>query len=283
MKKVLFTGDGVWLGANFSDTAGTAFDVTLSPRETDLTAFEAVQRLFAVEKYDAVVFTAIADKNETDALIAFKNVQYAALGSGVRQMLVLNSAADLGARPLENAREEEFDACIPQGAGVGHYLISRLAAKDPISTVLRVGEVYGKGVRDSALRTTEILSHALLGKKQIVLPKDKTFSAVYEGDLCKIMAWLLTHSHEKGIYNAAAPQAVTLSDFAKKAKAYAKKDERELTVTVGQESECECTLCADKLIAALGGFKFTSLGSGINKTLDYYKSHKSQLRDIIDA
>ena len=142
----------------------------------------------------------------------------------------------------------------------------------------------GQNSAVSALRAdnaiTEILAPAVAGKKkQITLCGDKTVSVIYSEDVCKIIALFINNDYPRGIYNVASPVAARLSDFAKKAKAYAKKNDRDIIVEIGKDEQKELTADVSKLLGEIGQFKFTALSTAINKTLDYYKTHKSELKE----
>ncbi len=291
MKKILVTGGGGFIGTNFIEAYKDKYEICApTSAEMDLTRFEDVNAVFRDNKFDAVVHLAGKHDGLTDSvlqadnLIMFKNVQYAAILYGVRKLLVVGDAADMDlSRPIVQVSEEAFGATIPtSGYGLGRYLIHLLASKDKISTVLRFFGVYGKGARVEHNRPLGILSHAVTGKKEIALPADKTFSTIYIEDACRILSMFLDNDYPKGAYNVASPTPATLFEFAKKARAYAKKDERELVLTLGDGEENELTADVNKLLDTLGNFKFTALGTGINKTLDYYKAHKSKLKPKSD-
>ncbi len=286
MKKILVTGGSGFIGLNFIGAYKKKYDI-VSPasEETDLTRYDDVKKLFEANKFDAVLHIAGMRDIMSDApmcaddLLTFKNVQYAAVLSGVKKLLVVGDASDLDtSRSLENATEDAFGESVPlAGYGLGRYLIHKLASKDKISTVLRFFDVYGAGASVEEGRPLEILSHAVIGKKQIEVPVNKEFSTIYVEDACKIISMFIDNDYEKGIYNVASPVSIKLGDFARKAKSYAKKDGREIAVSVGEENGI-FTADISKLLAALGSFKFTAHSTGITKTLDYCKSHKSLLR-----
>ena len=286
MKKILVTGGSGFIGLNFISAYKKKYDIVSHvPEETDLTRYDDVKKLFESARFDAVIHIAGMRDIMSDAalyaddLLAFKNVQYASVLNGVKKLLVVGDASDLDtSRSLENANENVFGESVPvAGYGLGRYLIHKLASKDKISTVLRFFDVYGAGASVEEGHPLEILSHAIVGKKQIEVPANKTFSTIYIDDACKIVSLFIDNDYEKGIYNVASPVPIKLGDFAKKAKSYAKKDGRELSVSVGEENGI-FTADVSKLLDALGSFKFTAHSTGITKTLDYCKSHKSLLK-----
>lgn len=288
MKKILVTGGSGFIGSNFIKAYKKKYDIVApTSEEADLTRYEDVSRLFGENKFDAVLHLAAKHDTQTisvgaaDNLIMFKNVQHAAVVSGVKKMIVVGDSADADlSRPVVGFKEKDFGKTVPtSGYGLGRYLIHLLASKDKISTVLRMFGVFGSGASRSNNSITEVLASAVTGKKQIVLKGDKIISALYVEDACKIISLFLDNDYERGMYNVASPAPTSLSEFAKKAKAYAKKNGREITVEIGAEAQNELTADVSKLLDTLGSFKFTAHSTAINKTLDYYKSHKSALKE----
>lgn len=278
--KVLVTGANGCIGKNFIELYGKKYELYEPDGDADLTQFADVRRVFAAQKYDATVHIVSPIAGDKDGLAAFRNVQYAAVAGGVKKMIVVVEAEPLSDDPAAET-EDVFDAPTPLFAeDLGQYLIPKLACKDKISTVLRVYGLFGKGMspRSEILRT---LAPALIGKKpRIVLPAERAFSVVYADDVCKIIAKFLDGDCERGVYNVASPEPVTCADFAKKAKAYAKKAGRDVDVQKSSDPpRAPFTANTEKLNAALGGFKFTAFGTAVNKTLDYYAKHKSQLKE----
>ena len=285
MQKVLLTGDKGLIATDFTETFGKKFAIA-SPEETDWKNYAQTAAILVDTRYDAVVhFVAPRETPsdswlDSDELVAFTNVQYASVLFGVKKLIVVSDPYDLDtSEELVRVAEETFGVSMPRsGVGRTRYLITKLASSDKISTVLRVFGAYGKGARVNKHRLTEILSHAITGKKQIELPANKTFSAVYAEDVARLIALFLEEELPKGVYNVANPAPTSLSEYAKKVKAYAKKNEREIEIVSEKAVLPECTASTDKLNETVGSFKFTSLGTGINKTLDYYKAHKGKLR-----
>lgn len=286
--KILVTDGKGFIGKNFIELYGKKYDiVSVSYSDSDLTRYEEVANLFKSNKFDAVLHCGaygdvlIKNKDYSDCLATFKNIQYAAILGGVKKLLVISDASDTDlSKPLIDCREDKFAASEEPAYGydIGKYLMNVLAGKDKISTVLRVFGAYGKFANTDKNCAAEILSHAVVGKKQISLKGDKTFSAVYAEDLCKIISKFLDNDYERGTYNIASPLPVTLSEFARKAKNFAKKNGREITVTVADKEENELTANTDKLLSTIGQFKFTAHATAINKTLEYYAAHKSALK-----
>ena len=287
MKKILVTDGKGFLGSNFIELFKKKYKI-VSPKEdeADFADLSSTVKYLKEQAPDAVIFAnGFCDPLyecafDSNALIEFKNVQYAAALAGVKKIIVLSSAADTDASaPYENATEEDIDAFEPaSGAALEKRFIHTLAAKDRMSTVLRFFGLFGKGSDIYSNRQTEILSHAISGKKQIALDGDKVFSNLYIEDACKIISLFLDNDYPKGIYNVASPTPCTLSELAKKAKAFAKKNGRDIDVFIGENQEFELTANTDKLAAAIGNLKFTAHATAIAKTLEWFAAHKSKLK-----
>lgn len=272
--KVLITDTQSAVARNFIAMYGKTYDLYVpeSDEAEELTRFEGASHMFGEETYDAVVHT--VDEYSADALVAFKNVQYAAVAAGVQKVIVVMRAEADGT----GITEDSFTAPPPLfTADLARYMIPSLVMKDTVSTVLCVFGAYGAGMaaREPVLG---ILAPALGGKKPIAVPAQKTFSAIYLEDVCRIVAKFIENDYEKGVYNVAAPEPVSYDDFAKKAKAYAKKAGREVKIVKSDKAENASVANVQKLTGAIGPFRFTALGTGVNKTLDYYGKHKKELK-----
>ena len=274
--KILLTAESGVTVINFTDAYAKKHQLFVpDAEEADLTRYEAAESLFAGETYDAVIHIVQPGERDSDALAAFKNVQYAALRAGVKKMLTVTDATRYD--PAHAASEEEDFAMPVYPRSLSEYLIESLAVKDGFGTVLRLYGVYGKGMAPES-GIAQVLAPSLSGKKPVVIPDNTAFSAVYAEDVARILCKFCENDLPRGIYNVASPDPVTYADFAKKAKAYAKKELREIEIVKSDKAAGSRAIQTDKLTAALGAFKFTSLSAGVQKTLAYYGKHKSQLK-----
>lgn len=285
--KILLTGGSGFLGGNFLEKFGKKYDV-FAPTfaEMNLLRMASVNHVFTLQKFDAVVH--LAGRFESDSatvaannLIMFKNIQYAAIRNGVKKLLLAGDAADLDlTRPLKNACEYMFGEVVPANPyGLSRYLMYSLAAKDKISTVLRFFSVYGKGADVGSNPIGAILARAITGKKAIEIPQDKLFSTVYVEDAVKIINAFLENDFPRGTYNVASDVPITLTEVAKKARAYAKKIDRDVAINVLYEGEAnEMTANNEQLKLILPTLKFTSHATGIQKTLEFLQLHKPLCR-----
>lgn len=85
--------------------------------------------------------------------------------------------------------------------------------------ILRFGVVLGKG--DGFLATLRPLFN--LGLGPVFGDGNHWLSWIHLHDVCTIIQWLITHSHQSGIFNATAPQAIPYHMFATKFAHYLKR------------------------------------------------------------
>ncbi len=273
--RILLTGGSGFLGKSFIKEYGGKYDIIApTAEEMDLNKYEQISHWFKGRSFDAVVHLAAkserykGDGIDSENLVYFKNIQYAAIVNGVRKLIVAGDAADLDrAGGIANASESDFGKSVPtDGYGLGQYLINLLASKDKISTVLRFFNVYGPGADPAANPVMQIID-GVKRKKEVHIASDRRISALYIADALKIIAAFLDNHFPKGQYNAVPDEPVCYFDIAKKAKAAAKKNGREVKLVLGSETPLdEFTGNNASLRKLLPNFKFTSLNSGVNKT-----------------
>ncbi len=275
--KILLTGGSGFLGKSFIKEYGGKYEITApTAEEMDLNKFEQINRQFKNKSFDAVVHFAAkpeqraGDGINTANLVFFKNIQYAAIVNGVKKLIVASDAADLDrAGGIINASEKDFGKSIPaDGYGLGQYLINLLAGKDKISTVLRFFGVYGENANPETNEAVRIIKD-IKRKKNVSVGADRRISAVYASDALKIVSAFLENDFPKGQYNVVPDEPTTYYEIAKKAKAAAKKNGREIKLTLDPDAVLdELTGVNANLRKLLPNFKFTSVGRGVAKTYD---------------
>lgn len=286
--KVFLTGGSGFIGRNFIEKYQSKYEIFApASSEVDLTKIREVSDYFADKRFDAVVHAAgkcdgyTGSVVEADNLVMFKNVQYEAILHGVKKLIVIGDAADFDrSKQICEISESAFGNSIPQDAyGLGRYLITLLASKDKISTVLRFFSVYGKYADPGTSKTTELIARAVTGKKTAEIERDKTFSAVYVDDAVKVIAAFLDNDFPKGEYNVASDKPLTWVETAKTAKRLAAKDGRVVEIKVLNEGQDRTyTANVEKLKALLPKLRFTSHATGIKNVYEYLMKHKSQAR-----
>lgn len=278
--KILVTGGSGFIGKTFIKAYRKKFDIVApSHEEMDLTDSRAVAAVFKAHKFDAVLHLAgLGEKGretiETDNLIMFKNIQYMSIVYGVKKLLIVGDAVELDrSRPIVDFSEDNFGAAVPKdGYGLGRYLISVLAAKDKITTNLRVFDIYGEGGNNTAIN--KIVAAAAKGRKQIKVERDRTVSGIYVDDAVKIIAAFLRGNYPKGDYNLVSGEKISYLDIAKQVKRMAKRDGFDPVIKLGStERDLEYTAVNNKLESVLP-FKYTTFKSGVKKLYESMRQGK---------
>ena len=278
--KILLTGGSGFLGKSFIEAYGNKYDITApTEAEMDLNKFEQISRQFKMKSFDAVVHLAArSDRFEGEGidsanLVFFKNVQYAAILYGVKKLIVAGDAADLGSKGgIVEASESEYGKIVPtDGYGLGQYLINLLASKDKISTVLRFFNIYGAGANPQKNPVVKIIDDARRNRsKTVTVNADRRISALYVADALKIISAFVDNNFPKGQYNVVPDEATTYFEIARKAKAAAKKNEREIKLVLDSSAapEDEFTGKNEALRKLMPNFKFTGISKGVTKTYE---------------
>lgn len=268
--KILVTGGSGFIGKTFIKAYRKKFDIVApSHEEMDLTDSRAVAAVFKAHKFDAVLHLAgLGEKGrdtiETDNLIMFKNIQYMSIAYGVKKLLIVGDGVELDrSRPIVDFSEDKFGDAVPKdGYGLGRYLISVLAAKDKITTSLRIFNVYGVGGHGVI---NKIVAAGSRGKKTITIDRDKTVSAVCVDDAVKVIAEFLRGDYPKGDYNLVSGDKAGYLAMAKAVKRLVRKDGSDIDIVVKNDgSDNEYSATNDKLLSVMK-VKFTPIMSGIKK------------------
>jgi len=177
--------------------------VALDPSKADFSRYEPIKDVFTSYRFDGVIYFASGHGKE---LSLFKNLQYACLMFGIKKMLTV-IIADPGAvyDPLITVGEHElFDSLVPA-----------LILKDKIGTALRFYEVCGKGEKDSVVAKMVMQAKK---KGRIDIEQNKQIALLHVTDAAKVLDAFVSTPTEKGVYDAAAPTAVTLAKIAETVK-----------------------------------------------------------------
>lgn len=267
--KILVTGGSGFIGKAFIKKYRKTFDIIAPTHaQMDLTDARAIDALFAKHKFDAVLHLAGAHERggqaiEADNLIMFKNIQYMSIFHGVKKLIIVGEGAETDRRlPIVDFSEDMLGSAVPtDGYGVARYLISVLAAKDKITTNLRIFDIYGEGGGDTAIN--KIVAAGAKGKKQIRLERDRTVSGIYIDDAIKIIAAFLMGNYPKGDYNLVSGEKISYLEIAKQVKRMARRDGSDPEIKVlNPEPDLEYTAVNTKLTSVLP-FKYTSFKSGV--------------------
>ncbi len=272
--KILVTGGSGFIGKAFLKKYRKTFDIVAPTHsQMDLTDARAIDALFMKHKFDAVLHLAGSAEGresssiEVDNLIMFKNIQYMSIVHGVKKLIIVGEGAETDrSRPIVDFTEDMIGDAIPtDGYGLGRYLINILAAKDKITTSLRIFDVYGAGGKG---HISKIIAAGARGKKQIVIDRDRTVSGIYIDDAVKVIANFIKGDYPQGDYNLVSGDKMSYVDIAKAVKRAVRRAGGDIEITV-KSPDCanEYTAKNDKLLSVMP-VKLTSLKDGIKKTFE---------------
>lgn len=278
--KILITGGSGFIGKAFIKKYRKTFDIVApTHEEMDLMDARAISRVFANHEFDAVLHLAgvseLGGKSiEADNLIMFKNIQYMSICHGVKKLIIVGDGAEIDrSKPIVDFSEDMIGRAVPtDGYGVGRYLINVLAAKDKITTSLRIFDIYGEGGGNSPIN--KMVTAGAKGRKQIRLDCDRIVSGIYLDDAIRIIASFIKGDYPKGDYNLVSGEKVSYLDIAKQVRRMARKDGYDPVIKLADEEQgAEYTALNAKLNEVLP-FKYTSFNSGIKKLYEATKPTK---------
>ncbi len=276
----MVTGGSGFIGKAFIKKYRNKFDIVAPTHEQmDLKDARAIDKFFGAHKFDAVVHLAGTTERgdlsaiEADNLIMFKNIQYMSIAHGVKKLIIVGEGSEFDRnKPIIDVTEDMIGRTIPvDGYGLGKYLINVLAAKDKITTNLRVFSVYGAG---GSREISKIVTAGARGKKSIVIDRDRTVSGIYIDDVTRVIAEFLPGDIPMGDYNLVSGDKTSYLAVAKQVKRLVRKDGGDIEIRIKREgSDLEYTASNVKLMSVLP-MKFTSFGAGVKKMYEELKPKK---------
>ena len=277
--KVLVTGGSGFIGKAFIKKYRNKFDIVAPTHEQmDLKDARAIDKFFGAHKFDELIQNIVVFSNdlsaiEVDNLIMFKNIQYMSIAHGVKKLIIVGEGSEFDRnKPIIDVTEDMIGRTIPvDGYGLGKYLINVLAAKDKITTNLRVFSVYGAG---GSREISKIVTAGARGKKSIVIDRDRTVSGIYIDDVTRVIAEFLRGDIPMGDYNLVSGDKTSYLAVAKQVKRLVRKDGGDIEIRIKREgSDLEYTASNVKLMSVLP-MKFTSFGAGVKKMYEELKPKK---------
>ena len=143
-------------------------------------------------------------------------------------------------------------------------MITRLAAKDKISTVLRIFNVFGMGGGQSR-PINKIVAAGSKGKAKIVIDRDRTVSGISIDDAVHVIGEFLRKNYPRGDYNLVAADKMSYVAIAKLVKRLVRKDGGDIEIVVkNPEPDLEYSAVNTKLVETTG-IKIGTMQNGIRK------------------
>lgn len=271
--EILVTGGSGFIGKAFIKRYKKTFDIVApSHDQMDLTDARSVDAFFNGHEFGAVVHLAGLSETgksqvlEADNVIMFKNIQYVAVRHGVKKLITVGEGVDFDrSYPIVDFTEDMFGAHIPtDGYGLGKYMITSLAGKDKISTVLRMFNVFGAGGGQSS-PINKIVAAGSRGKAKIVIDRDRVVSGISIDDAVHVIGEFILKNYPRGDYNLVAADKMSYLEIAKLVKRMVKKDGDNIEIVVKNPvPDNEYSASNDKLVSTTG-IKISTMQSGIKK------------------
>lgn len=271
--EILVTGGSGFIGKAFIKRYKKTFDIVAPTHEQmDLTDARSVDAFFKGHEFGAVVHLAGLSETgksqvlEADNVIMFKNIQYVAIRHGVKKLITVGEGVDFDRNyPIVDFTEDMFGTHIPtDGYGLGKYMITSLASKDKISTVLRMFNVFGAGGGQSR-PINKIVAAGSRGKAKIVIDRDRVVSGISVDDAVHVIGEFILKNYPRGDYNLVAADKMSYLEIAKMVKRMVKKDGDNIEIIVkNPEPDNEYSASNVKLVSTTG-IKISSMQSGIRK------------------
>ncbi|HEY8420085.1 MAG TPA: NAD(P)-dependent oxidoreductase [Clostridia bacterium] len=272
--KLLITGADNFVAKSFIQKYSKRHKITEIDSSTDITNIKNLISVFKKKKFDAILHFAevfgapdqVDKEIEILNIVMFKNIQSLAKAYNVKKIITFSNIRELKtSEGLRAFKESALGEYMPLDSyGQAKFNITNMAKMDNSVYVLRSFEVYGKDAPDSVI--TSLITQAIEGKN-LSVEKDIILSAVYIDDYLKIINNFLMRDYPPGDYNITSDELVSINDTLKKLK---RLTQNTIAVNLGKE-RIEFTASNDKLNAIMGGFKFTTFRSALNKTYKAYK------------
>ncbi|MCL2062628.1 MAG: hypothetical protein FWH03_08425 [Firmicutes bacterium] len=221
----------------------------LDVKKADFSQYEPLRDIFAVHKFDAVLYLAAqgAMQNsgaDADALNLFKNLQYAAILNGVPKMITVCDAGG------------EFGS-----------IMASLANKDKIGTFLRVYGLIGAGLDVKLNPIAKILSDAHK-RGEITLQANQAVSPVFIDDAVKVLTAFTEKKLPQGVYDIAPAQTDLLKIAQAAKKALKAEGGTDIRITLA-DKKAFLPPFTGNIEALRTAYKssFTSMAAAVTKTL----------------
>jgi GDP-L-fucose synthase len=284
MTTLLITGASGFIGRNLAEQLRCDYDVTSPSRsQLDLGDEEAVRQLFESRRFDVVLHCATVRSHrmigEPGNLLAdncrmfFNLVRHR---SQFGHMLYFGSGAEYDRRHyLPRMREEDFDTHIPiDGYGLSKYVCAKYCEQLANVTNLRLFAVFGKYEAWQVRFISNACCRVIHGLP-ITMRRDVLFDYLYVDDLAAIVKWFIEHPAPQRAYNVCTGTPAPLSALA---KIVAEVSNRHPEIVV-REPGLGTEYSGDnaRMLAEMGGFRFTDLAQSIGELYRWYETHQAEI------
>jgi len=281
---VLITGASGFIGRNLAEQLRCHYDVTAPNRaELDLRDEDAVQQFFKSRRFDVVLHAATVRSSRmigepanllADNLRMFFNLlRYQ---NCFERLFHFGSGAEFDRRHYRPRMSEDyFGAHTPaDGYGLSKYVCSKHGEALEGVTNLRLFGVFGK-YEDWRVRFISNTCCRVIHGLPIVLRRDVRFDYLDVDDLAAIVRWFIDHPPSERAYNTCTGSPVALSTLAKVVAAVSGRNPE----IVVRESGLGTEYSGDnaRLMAAMGGFRFTEMAESVGRLYAWHEAHKEEV------
>jgi UDP-glucose 4-epimerase len=284
MTTLLITGASGFIGRNLAEQLGCHYDVAAPRRaELDLCDEDSVRRYFEPRHFDVVLHAATVRSNRiageppnllADNLRMFFNLVRHRASFG--RMLHFGSGAEFDRRHYRPRMSEEyFGAHTPvDGYGLSKYVCAKYGEALAGVTNLRLFGVFGK-YEDWRVRFISNACCRVIHGLPIVMHRDVLFDYLDVDDLAAIVRWFIEHPAPERVYNVCTGAPASLFDLA---KIVAEVSGRNPEIIV-REPGLGAEYSGDnrRLMAAMGGFRFTEMGESVSRLYTWYEGLKQEV------
>ncbi|MCX6727089.1 MAG: NAD(P)-dependent oxidoreductase [Candidatus Shapirobacteria bacterium] len=278
--KVLITGGNGFIAKNFKESFSEKYEIFAPSRtELDLLQTRQVAEYLIKNKFDVVIHAAnydAAPKHSTkdpqkvleNNLKMFFNIVRNEKNYG--KMIFLGSGAEYCRENwIPKMGEGYFDNDIPKDQyGLSKYIMTKFALKSPKTVNLRLFAVYGK-YEDFRVRVISNMCYEAVKSKSIHLRKNLRFDFLLVDDLVKIVDYFISGEFKERIFNVCSGEVI---DFLTIAKEIRRLSGMELEIIIENKKICgEYSGDNSRLLRAIGGFEFTSWGTGVANLFHWFK------------
>jgi UDP-glucose 4-epimerase len=284
MTTLLITGASGFIGRNLAEQLACDYDVAAPGRaELDLCDAESVRRFFESRRFDVVLHAATVRSSRmtgepanllADNLRMFFNL--ARHRDSFGPMFHFGSGAEFDRRHyLPRMNEEYLGGHTPaDGYGLSKYVCAKYAETLEGVTNLRLFGVFGK-YEDWRVRFISNACCRVIHGLPIVLRRDVLFDYLYVDDLASIVRRFIHHPAPEHVYNVCTGVPVALSSLAEIVAEVSGRNPEIIVREPGLGTEYSGD--NSRMLAALGGFRFTEMRESVGRLYAWYDAHREEV------
>lgn len=283
IKKILVTGSTGFIGKNLTEQLQLSYDIS-SPTSKQLNLLDEnqVKKYLLKNKFDVVLHCATHNGTKVsnkDLSLVFKNnlkmfFNLARCNSLYKKMFYFGSGAEYDMRNyIPKMKEDHFDTYVPvDDYGFSKYIMAKYIKNIPNIYDLRLFGVYGK-YEDWRIRFISQSICQVISNKDIIINQNVFFDYLYIDDLVKIIKLLI---EKKTIL----PRHINVCtgktmDLISLAKIVIDISGKKLKIKIKEKGlKKEYSGNNNKLLKAIGNFKFVQIEQSISELYNWYKNNK---------